>query len=77
MQVDIKLPAQSEEDPNLVKITGDANNVADCKEYLLNMEEEFVSLTRKITRACTNLLPVPTALTVVGDKYFDSHEFTV
>ena len=42
-QVDVRFPRSGDPDPNLVTITGTEDNVLDCKDYLLNREEEFVS----------------------------------
>lgn len=41
-KVDVKFPRTEDSDPNLVTITGAAENVADAKEHLLNLEEEYV-----------------------------------
>ncbi len=42
-KVDIKFPRPSDPDPDLVTITGMEDNVWDCKDHLLNLEEEYVS----------------------------------
>ena len=42
-KVDIKFPQANSGNPNLVLITGDEDNVMDCRDHLLNLEEEFVS----------------------------------
>ena len=42
-KVDIKFPTRGAEDPNIVEITGQEDNVLDCKDYLLNQTEEYVS----------------------------------
>jgi len=42
-QVDVRFPRSSEgTDPDMVTISGAENNVLDCKDYLLNLEEEFL-----------------------------------
>jgi len=41
-QVDVRFPRSGDPDPNLVTITGTEDNVLDCKDYLLNREEEFL-----------------------------------
>jgi len=41
-KVDIKLPREGDEDPNLVSIMGSEDGVFDCKDHLLNLEEEFL-----------------------------------
>lgn len=41
-KVDVKFPRTEDSDPNLVTITGAAENVADAKEHLLNLEEEYL-----------------------------------
>ena len=43
--VDLRFPRSGDPDPNLVLISGAEDNVLDCKDYLLNVEEEYVSLT--------------------------------
>lgn len=42
-KVDIKFPRKTDADPNIVTIVGTEENVADAKERLLNLEEEYVS----------------------------------
>ena len=39
-KVDIKLPREGDADPDLVVISGDEDAVLDCKDHLLNLEEE-------------------------------------
>ena len=41
-KVDIKFPRDGEENLNLVVISGDEDAVLDCKDHLLNLEEEFL-----------------------------------
>jgi len=41
-KVDIKLPREGDEDPNLVTIMGSEDAVLDCKDHLLNLEEEYL-----------------------------------
>lgn len=43
-KVDIKFPRKTDPDPNIVTIVGTEENVADAKDRLLNLEEEYVSL---------------------------------
>lgn len=42
-KVDIKFPRKTDPDPNIVTIVGAEENVADAKDRLLNLEEEYVS----------------------------------
>ena len=42
--VDVKFPRPADSNPNLVTIAGEEDNCYDCKDELLNLEEEFVSL---------------------------------
>jgi len=44
--VDIKLPQRGDEDPDMVTIIGDEDNVLDCKDHLLNIEEEYIQEAR-------------------------------
>lgn len=44
-KVDIKFPRKTDPDPNIVTIVGTEENVADAKDRLLNLEEEYVSLS--------------------------------
>lgn len=46
-KVDIKFPRKTDADPNIVTIVGAEENVADAKERLLNLEEEYVSNSLK------------------------------
>jgi len=41
-KVDIKLPREGDEDPDLVTIMGSEDGVLDCKDHLLNLEEEYL-----------------------------------
>jgi len=41
-KVDIRMPGRDGEDPDLVVITGHEDDVLDCKDHLLNLEEEYV-----------------------------------
>ena len=41
--VDIRFPCSDAPDPDIVTITGEENAVYDCKEHLLNLQEEYVS----------------------------------
>jgi len=40
--VDLRFPRSGDPDPNLVLISGAEDNVLDCKDYLLNVEEEYL-----------------------------------
>lgn len=42
-KVDIRFPGRDAKDPNLVVITGTEDAVLECREHLLNLEEEYVS----------------------------------
>lgn len=42
-QVDIRFPRSDSADPDLVTITGPEDAVLDCKDHLLNLQEEYVS----------------------------------
>lgn len=41
-KVDIKFPRPESDNPELVMITGSEDNVLDCKDHLLNLEEEYM-----------------------------------
>jgi predicted PilT family ATPase len=41
-KVDIKFPSRDSDNPDLVLITGSEDNVLDCKDHLLNLEEEYL-----------------------------------
>lgn len=41
--VDIKFPRSTDTDPNIVTVIGAEENVLDARDYLLNLEEEYVS----------------------------------
>jgi predicted RNA-binding protein YlqC (UPF0109 family) len=41
-KVDIRLPRDGDADPSLVVISGDEDNVMDCKDHLKMLEEEFI-----------------------------------
>ena len=41
-KVDIRLPREGDEDPSLVVISGDDENVQDCIDHLKIMEEEYI-----------------------------------
>lgn len=43
-KVDIRFPRQTDNDPDLILISGDEDNCMDCKDELLNLEEEYVSI---------------------------------
>lgn len=42
-KVDIRFPGRDAKDPNLVVISGTEDAVLECREHLLNLEEEYVS----------------------------------
>lgn len=44
-KVDVRFPRASDENKNLVEITGDENDCYDCQDELLNLEEEYVSVS--------------------------------
>lgn len=44
--VDIKLPQKSDPEPDIVVIMGQEDNVLDCRDHLLNMEEEYMQDVR-------------------------------
>jgi len=41
-KVDIRMPGRDAEHPDLVIITGHEDSVLDCRDHLLNLEEEYV-----------------------------------
>ncbi|XP_063965144.1 vigilin-like [Lytechinus pictus] len=41
-KVDIRFPREEDPNPNLVVVTGDADNVDECCDYLKNLEEEYM-----------------------------------
>lgn len=41
--VDIRFPRSDSNDPDLVIVTGPEDAVYDCKDHLLNLQEEYVS----------------------------------
>jgi len=41
-KVDIKLPREGDDDPDLVTVMGSEEGVLDCKDHLLNLEEEYL-----------------------------------
>eukprot|EP00088_Acartia_fossae_P030274 TRINITY_DN31247_c0_g1_i1.p1 TRINITY_DN31247_c0_g1~~TRINITY_DN31247_c0_g1_i1.p1 ORF type:complete len:267 (+),score=102.83 TRINITY_DN31247_c0_g1_i1:476-1276(+) len=41
-KVDIRLPREGDEDPSLVVVSGDDENVQDCIDHLKIMEEEYI-----------------------------------
>lgn len=41
--VDVRFPGRDSENPNLVVITGTEDAVSECRDHLLNLEEEYVS----------------------------------
>lgn len=43
-EVDIKFPRRTDTDKNLVTIVGTEDNVADARDRLLNLAEEYVSI---------------------------------
>ena len=42
-KVDVRFPRGQDEDPDVIFISGAEDDVEDCKDELLNVEEEFVS----------------------------------
>jgi rRNA processing protein Krr1/Pno1 len=49
--VDIKFPRSTDPDPSLVSIIGSEENVAEAKEHLLNLTEEYVRLESFILKS--------------------------
>ena len=49
-KVDIRFPNRASDNPDVVMVTGAEEDVLDCKEHLLNLEEEFVSNDRRLTK---------------------------
>ena len=43
-KVELRFPRQND-DPDIITISGNEDDVYDCKDHLLNIEEEFVSLS--------------------------------
>lgn len=43
--VDVKFPRGSDSDPNIITISGSAENVDAAKDHILNLEEEYVSMS--------------------------------
>lgn len=43
-KVDIRFPRESDEDKDIIFISGAEDDIEDCKDHLLNIEEEFVSI---------------------------------
>merc|ERR1712080_293371 len=41
-KVDIRLPREGDVDPSLVVISGDEDNVMDCRDHLKMLEEEYI-----------------------------------
>lgn len=54
--VELRFPRSGDPDPNLVTISGVEDNVLDCKDYLLNMEEEYVIIIFNLLYTFLNLL---------------------
>lgn len=48
-KVDIKFPRKTDPDPNVVTIKGAEENVAQAKDHLLNLEEEYVCVLHFIS----------------------------
>jgi len=42
--VDIRMPGKDASDPDLVVITGKEDDVLDCSDRLLNLEDEYVCI---------------------------------
>lgn len=41
-KVDIRMPGRDAEDPDLIVLTGREDDVLDCRDHLLNLEEEYL-----------------------------------
>nr|XP_054769278.1 vigilin-like [Lytechinus pictus] len=59
-KVDIRFPREEDPNPNLVVVTGDADNVDECCDYLKNLEEEYMMDVTE-TRRCNNTSEAPAA----------------
>lgn len=57
-KVDIRFPRDNDPNPDAVVVTGSEENVADAKEHLLNLEEEFVSCFRMFQRLTIDYLRI-------------------
>lgn len=44
-KVDIRMPGRDADDLDLVVISGKEDDVLDCRDYLLNLEDEYVIIT--------------------------------
>lgn len=53
-KVDIRFPGRDAKDPNLVVISGAEDAVLECKDHLLNLQEEYVSSV-DVTVVCNYL----------------------
>lgn len=54
-KVDIKFPRAEDENPNLVSISGPEEHVLDCKDHLLNLEEEYLQVMKTLRNLPTSL----------------------
>ena len=59
--VDIRFPGRDADNPDQVVITGDEDAVLDCKEHLLQLEDELVS----ICSSCHYIVVVVLVIVVV------------
>ena len=59
--MDLRFPGRDASNPDVVVITGDEDAVLECKEHLLQLEDEFVSCS-SITGNCST----PVVVVVVG-----------
>jgi predicted PilT family ATPase len=46
-KVDIRFPGEGDPDPDIISITGAEENVLDCEEHLLNLNEEYIQDIRE------------------------------
>ena len=58
-KVDIRFPNRASDNPDVVMVTGAEEDVLDCKEHLLNLEEEFVSNSRRLSSSSSSYSQAP------------------
>ena len=63
--MDLRFPGRDADNPDVVVITGDEDAVAECKDHLLQLEDEFVcSCHRVVVVVVVVLVVVPKWLTL-------------
>jgi polyribonucleotide nucleotidyltransferase len=72
-KVDIKFPRAEDDNPNLVIISGADEHVLDCKDHLLNLEEEYI---QDVTEA-EMYRPMFTRTDDTGSQKSETKEFVV